>query len=126
MNEKVMEALDRWERMLREGAYADAWECELESLVQFRAHIEGLEARLVKIDRMAACGTAESFLALSDDAKRQWFASAVIESSERKAAEARVRELEEWVEHRVDCAHAQYVAEKCDCGLDDVMQENRE
>jgi hypothetical protein len=99
MNEKVREALERAER----------WMGDCTELATIRAHIEGLEARLAKIDRMAACGTAESFLALSDDDKRQWFASAVIESSERKAAEARVRELEGWRDAVLD-GNAVYAA----------------
>lgn len=38
--------------------------------------------------------------------------------------EARVRELEAvagYADHRVDCRHATYAAEACDCGLDAAM-----
>lgn len=42
---------------------------------------------LDRIRRVAETGTAESFLALSDDDKRKWFALALDESTRRKHAE---------------------------------------
>lgn len=45
---------------------------------------------LQRIKRMAACGTADSFLALPDQDKRYWFAQCMDESERRKLAEARL------------------------------------
>lgn len=49
--------------------------------------------RLDMIERMAACGTVDSFLAQTDEQKRLWFALAFDESSRRKAAEQLVEEM---------------------------------
>ena len=66
-----------------------------------RAHIEGLEASIRSLSPL----NYEERCRLRD-------------------AEARVRELEAdagYAEHRVDCRHATYAAEACDCGLDAAM-----
>lgn len=54
------------------------------------ARIAKMSYQLSLIERMAATGTAKSFLALSEENKRKFFAMAVDESSRRKEAEARI------------------------------------
>ena len=56
------------------------------------------ERRLQKLgtlERMAATGTAENFLTCDDATKKLYFAMSVEESTRRKVAEERVRELEQ-------------------------------
>ncbi len=45
---------------------------------------------LVKIKRVAACETAESFLKLTDEDKKLWFAMAIDDSTRRKNAEEKL------------------------------------
>jgi len=57
--------------------------------------IESLRQQLARITNMANCGTVDSFLLLSDDDKRKWFAMSVIESTRRKEAEQQLAECQE-------------------------------
>jgi len=73
----------------------------LRAKATIRAHIEGLEASIRSLSPL----NYEERCRLRD-------------------AEARVRELEAvagYAEHRVDCRHATFAAEACDCGLDAAM-----
>lgn len=45
------------------------------------------------------------------------------QSEARAFAEARAERLAEYVEHREDCRHYHYIAEKCDCGLDVILSQ---
>lgn len=125
MNERVMEALH----------WLDAWiarENPDPMFATIRAYIEGLEADKANSERQDAAvwRYLQSVSPWSPSNDMEWcdeIITGIDFLRERAAsAEARVRGLERWVEHRVDCAHAQHVAEKCDCGLDDAMQENRD
>lgn len=53
--------------------------------------------RVDKLDRIAASGSVQSFLALPDESKALWFALLADESCRRKAAEDRV----EWLESQL-------------------------
>jgi len=55
--------------------------------------IKYLDNDLRKIKGTANCGTADSFLALSDDDKRKWFALSIRESTARKKAENALEDL---------------------------------
>ncbi|MGB4240134.1 MAG: hypothetical protein WBK37_02385 [Kiritimatiellia bacterium] len=57
------------------------------------AEVERLQTSLRKLEGTANCGTADSFLALSDDDKRKWFALSIRESIARKKAETGLEEL---------------------------------
>ena len=77
-----------------------------------RAHIEKLNAGLRKAN------------AQSEDFERRYY----LADQAREAAEARVRELEavaEYADHRVNCRHATFVSEACDCGLDAAIDATR-
>jgi len=77
------------------------------------AKIESLSAQVVelseqkkkfdRLERMAACGTVDSWMQLSDEDKRAWFAIAVRDSSARKSAE----KLAEVRQERVEVLEAQ-------------------
>jgi hypothetical protein len=51
-----------------------------------------LRQQLTRITHIANCETADSFLLLSDDEKRKWFAMATIESTRRKEVEQQLAE----------------------------------
>lgn len=49
------------------------------------AEVERLQARLSRIEYVAGCGSVQSWLALPDDAKAQWFAMHLEMDDERRA-----------------------------------------
>ena len=50
---------------------------------QLRAEVERLQAKLRRIESMAECGSAQSWLALPDDEKAKWFGLHVEQDCER-------------------------------------------
>ena len=57
---------------------------------------EGLQAELARLRRLAACGSVTSWLSLSDEQKREWFAVTLSRDSEQvrniRALEARLED----------------------------------
>lgn len=58
-----------------------------------RGEVERLQAKLRRIEAVAQCGSVQSWLALPDDAKAQWFAMHLEMDDERRADAARLQWL---------------------------------
>jgi len=68
------------------------------STAELLAENENLKQRARITANVANCGTADSFLALSDENKRIWFASAVETSSELKRAQVEIIHLQQTID----------------------------
>lgn len=80
-------------------------ELAADALSQLQAENAELRREIKKIKGTAECGTSDSFLQLSDDDKRVWFALSVAESTRRKKAEEEVAELRRELEaQKAECA----------------------
>ena len=77
-------------------------------------HIEKLETELARINRVAACGTVDSFLKLSDDDKRKWFVMAIKESERRKKAEEELAALRKQQGKPVKWMYQSKIDDKCE------------
>lgn len=93
MNANVETALYRLTQFVKgePNSFGDHWDNSFacQWVADLQDALRDQEAEIAKIKGIAATGTAESFLQLSDEQKRIWFAMSVIESSARKEAEAR-------------------------------------
>lgn len=54
-------------------------------VLALRGNLDQMQARLRSIEQVAACGSVQSWLALSDDARAQWFAMHLEMDDERRA-----------------------------------------
>lgn len=70
--------------------------------------IERLRAVVGSIERVAACGTAEAFLGISDDGKRLHFAMSVRDAGRLKKAQEEIERL------RAELAECRRDAESCE------------
>lgn len=64
--------------------------------------IKELGAEIERFNAVASCGTADGFMALSDDDKRKWFVSSLRESTERKKAQQRMASLEAELKEKME------------------------
>lgn len=96
-NEKLREQLNltetRYERSRTLRKNYKEW--SIKNKEELKEINEILRARLESVNRIAACGSVNSFLASSDESKRQWFSIMLDESERRKAAEEENENLRE-------------------------------
>lgn len=108
-NAKIQQSKE-WEKRNPMGGAAAMLEAMAERVRAGEPFHEVLEdfklCSVEKLERIAATGTADSFMSLSDEQKRQWFATtliadkektAMLRAAEEREAEARQKAIEECI-----------------------------